>query len=191
MTLDGALELISENHPTELMNRLQEAELVDGLRAVFEEIDLKAFIYNQILKNSGVEPADPVLHQNQATFLDFYAYTLKIDKTLGTVYDLSQEAERKENVAFNFTWPQEVKLMLALSTLSSIDSLPDHIRSWSLELGFSFLNTIDVLTNAKVRDFLVPILPDAKYDWILKAVVEETAGSKKKITAAKKAIGVA
>lgn len=192
MTLDEAVELISENHPTVLMNRLHEAELADGFRAVRDSIDVNTFLYQLIISESGGEAEDPVMLEKQKIFMNFYVFTSPIDtEGMPTVYDLCQEAVLVEGAAFNFLWPQSVKLLLALSTLTRLDSVAEHLLAWSVELGSSFSQTVALLQDEKARAVIAAVLPEEKHDWILKAVVEETAGSKKKIAAAKKAIGVA
>lgn len=192
MTLDDAVELISENHPTVLMNRLHEAELADGFRAARDSIDVNAFLYQLILRATGNKVDNEVLLAKQETFMNFYVFTNPVDTDgMPTVYDLSQEAELVEGEKYNFLWPQSVKLMLALSTLTKLESVAEHLLAWSVEVGASFSQMVTILTDENVREVVAKVLPEDKHDWILKAVVEETAGSKKKITAAKKAIGVA
>lgn len=192
MTLDEAVELISENHPTVLMNRLHEAELADGFRAVRDSIDVNAFLYQLILRATGNQVDDEVLLAKQETFMNFYVFTTPVDtEGFQTVYDLSQEAVLVEGTPYNFFWPQPIKLMLALSTLTKLESVAEHLLVWSVEIGASFSQTVAILTDEKVREVVSKVLPEDKHDWIIKAVIEETAGSKKKITAAKKAIGVA
>ena len=192
MTLDDAVELISENHPTVLMNRLHEAELADGFRAARDSIDVNALLYQLILRATGNKVDDEAMLAKQETFMNFYVFTTPVDtEGFQTVYDLSQEAIRAEGVPYNFLWAQPIKLMLALSTLTKLESVAEHLLVWSVEIGASFSQTVAILTDEKDREAIAKILPEDKDDWILKAVVEETAGSKKKITAAKKAIGVA
>lgn len=192
MTLDDAVELISENHPTVLMNRLHEAELADGFRAVRDSIDVNAFLYQLIMRATGNKVDDEVLLAKQETFMNFYVFTTPVDtEGFQTVYDLSQEATLAKGVPYNILWPQPIKLMLALSTLTKLESVSEHLLVWSVEIGASFSQTVAILTDENVREDITNILPEDKHDWIIKAVIEETAGSKKKITAAKKAIGVA
>lgn len=192
MTLDDAVKLISENHPTVLMNRLHEAELADGFRAVRDSIDVNTFLYQLILSATGGKVPDLPLLENQKTFLDFYVFTNPVEtEGMPTVYELSQEATLMEGVDFKFTWPQPIKIILALSTLTSLDSVVEHLLVWSIEIGTSFSQSILMLIDEKTRSLATTILPEDRHDWILNAIVEKSAGSKKKIAAAKKAVGIA